>query len=484
MNKRPLAPKFLNKLDNSLLLNRPDTWSTRFHLVIYYSLLFMIALTAICFVVPMTHHERTFYELWSGSAAVLAGIGFIVWLVYLFRFNVFKQFGTVYPGDRIKTFLLYFIMITMMTIVFFIPPVVETIRADHAYSSDELATDINRINEIVVRMEQNRIPDVWKPDTLIRIDNNNYPGGSGDIPYQEGREYLDSSTFNYRIRSADSLRRIDAGIVITYDFMNLCFISDDQVSRYAKVHVKSNKEIYDQDYKNTSPLPASAKTELQNLLDKYSTTGWPNDYYYEQSAEPWYVINEKYRLGDADLGIHYIAARKYRLKEIDYSDYIRATYYIALVLTLLVFIFRHSTIKTFFLSLLFGIVLAILSGLFVAILNLRETGVFALMLFYYAAFVIISMLIFSAKKRSVVSGIALNAFVMMTAFIPMIGVAVYYSMHRHEYYYEPNMYDTAYYVTMRLHYTIAEFAGGILLLILIETLFKRLYRLWYAAPED
>jgi hypothetical protein len=376
-------------------------------------------------------------------------------------------------------------MIAMMSIVVYIPPVVESIRADRAYTSDELATDINRINEIVARLEQDRIPDVWKPDTLIRIDKNRYPYSPDDITYQEGREYLDSSTFNYRIREADSLRIINEGIVITYDFMDLRFINDDRVNRYAMVHVKSNKEIYDQDYKNTRPLPASAKTELQNLIDKYLTRGWENDYYYEQNQQdPWYVINEKYRLGTVDLGIHYIASRKYRLKEIDYADYIRGTYYVTLILTLLIFIFRHSTIKTFFLSLLVGIVLAILTGLFVAMTNLREAGIFALILFYYAAFMIISMLIFSAKKRSVVTGIALNAVVMMTAFIPMICVAIYYTFHRHEYYYEPNMYDSAYYLNMKLHYTISEFAGGILLLILIETLFKRLYRLWYAAPED
>lgn len=484
MNKRPLAPKFLNKLDNSLLLNRPDTWSTRFHLVIYYSLLFMIVFTAICFVVPTDHREKSFFELWSGSAGVLALIGLVVWLVYLLRFNVFKQFGTVFPGDRIKTFVLYFIMIAMMSLVVYIPPVVESIRADHAYASNELATDINRMNEIVVGLERDRIPDVWEPDTLIRVGNMLYPQSD---TYQPGREYLDTATFNYRVREADSIRRIGDGIVISYHFMDLRFVNDMRVSLRSSVHIKSTKELYRADYKSNQDLPNSAKAELQKLVDKYYADDW-NDYYYHDYYDNTpdnlrSSIVEKYRLENANRGIDHIADRKYRLKEIDYEDYIRFTYYFSLVLTLFIFIFRHSTIKTFFLSLLFAVVLSILSGLFVAVLNLREAGVFGLMLFYYAAFVIVSMLIFSAKKRSVVSGIALNAFVLMTAFVPLICMALYDIATRHEYY-DPYYYDAQYYATKKLLYLISEFAGGIILLILVETLFKRLYRLWYASPED
>jgi hypothetical protein len=483
MNKRPLAPKFLNKLDNSLLLNRPDTWSTRFHLVIYYSLLFMLVFTAICFVIPTDHREKSFFGLWSGSAGVLAFIGFILWLVYLLRFNVFKQFGTVFPGDRIKTFVLYFIMITMMSIVVYIPPVVESIRADHAYTSNELATDINRINEIVVGLERDRIPDVWTPDTLIRNYGNLYPQ---DENYHPGREYLDTASFNSRVRYADSTRRIGEGVVISYHFMNLRFIEDQRITSRSTVHVKSSEELYKIDYKSNQNLPSSAKAELQKLLDKYAVSN-PNDYYYDyenNSPDLRYSILEKYKLDDTGRGIDHIADRKYRLQEIDYEDFIRGTYYLALVLTLFVFIFRHSTIKTFFLSLLVGVVLSILSGLFAAVLNLREAGIFGLMLFYYAAFVVISMLIFSAKKRSIVSGVALNAFALMTAFIPLICVALYYTNHHYEYYYNSYVYSAEYYATKKLHFLLSEFAGGIILLILIETLFKRLYRLWYASPED
>jgi hypothetical protein len=51
-NKRFFTPRILNRLDNWLLINKPETWSARTHLVIYYGALFMAVLAAICFVYP------------------------------------------------------------------------------------------------------------------------------------------------------------------------------------------------------------------------------------------------------------------------------------------------------------------------------------------------------------------------------------------------------------------------------------------------
>jgi hypothetical protein len=482
MNKRPLAPKFLNKLDNYLLLNRPDTWSTRFHLALWYTLLFMIALTAICFVMPTDHRQKSIIGLWSGSAGVLALIGFIVWLVYLFRFNVFKQFGTVFPGDRLKTFLLYFFTITMMILVVFIPPVVESIRADNAYSSNELASDMNKINEIVTKLEYKDIPDEWKPDTLVLVNRGNYPMNRGS--YQEGLEYLDSSEFRWRVAAEDSIRSISRGVVISYDFFDLAFVKENRVNTNAAVHVENVKDLYYSAYKHPGINKDAARLELQRLIDKYSN-GVNDDYYYNSNNYEDYrtSLRGKYHLYSVESGIDRISDRKYRLYKLDYSDYIRAVYYFALVLSLLVFIFRHSTVKTYFLALLVGVVLSILSGLFVAVLHLREGGIYGLMIFYFISFGIISMLIFSAKRRSIISGIALNAFVLLTPFIPIICVALYYYSIRADYY-EYYAYDVEYHARKAFHFLVAEFAGGIILLILIETLFKRLYRAWYASPED
>jgi hypothetical protein len=488
MNKRPLAPKFLNRFDNHLLLNRPDTWSTRFHLVFYYCLLFMIVFAAICFVVPTDHREKSYFGLWSGSAGVLALIGFIVWLVYLFRFNVFKQYGKIFPGDRIKTFAIYFFCIFMLSLSVYIPPVVESIRADMAYSSDELATDINRVNELATKLEHDRIDPDFIADTIKIV-----PGTYGGFTSAREHYFIsDSSEVKWKLESADSVRWMRKDLVIIYNFASLRFVEDRDVERYSGTHVKTNLELYHSAYQHPNADVVTATKELRMLVEKYDTHELLNDFYYNYDYNTYdpnsvhqYIIgnHELYKISSS---INHIADRKYRLQDADYGDIAHATYYYCLLLALLIFIFRHSTVKAFFLSLLTAVVLGILSGLFVAVLRLREEGIFFLMLFYFTIFVILSTLILTAKHRSVVYGVALNAFVLMISFIPLICVGLYYSISRFDSsdwdYYSYSY--RQYYIDRTLHYHIAEILGGIILVIMIETVFKRLYRKWYALPED
>ncbi|CAN5343094.1 hypothetical protein BH09BAC5_BH09BAC5_13840 [soil metagenome] len=480
MNKRPLAPKFLNKLDNYLLLNRPDTWSVRFHLVLYYFLLFSIVFAGICFVIPTDHRQNSFYGLWSGSAGVLALIGFIVWLVYLFRFNVFKQFGKVFPGDRIKTFVLYFFILVMMIVVIYIPPVVECIRADQAYATEELAIDLNRVNELVTSLERDQIPGEWQPDTLIRVNHVDY--SSSAQAYSDGLQYVDTADYRIKIQQADSVKHIRDGVSIIYEFFNLRFVNEYRITDHAKAHFKTTKELYYTCYLNNSINVSSARNELQQLINKYNT-GDRNYYDAINTSDIINHVHEKYNLYNVNSGFDHIADRKYRLQYTVYSDYIRTTYYFALVLSLLVFIFRHSTTKTFFLSLLFGVVLAILSGLFVAVLHLREGGILYLMLFYFVSFVTISIAMFKAKRRTIISGVALNAFTLMTPFVPMICVALYYYAIR-ESYYSDLPYQTQFYANRAIHFFYSEIGGAFILLLFIETVFKKMYRAWFAAPEE
>ncbi len=492
MNKRPLAPKFLNKLDNSLLLNRPDTWSTRFHLVFYYTIIFMIALAIICLTMPSDAREKSFYALWSGSIGVLVAIGFIVWLVYLFRFNVFKQYGSVFPGDRLKTFLLYFFIIALLSIVVYIPPVIESIKADLEYNTETIAKDCNRINELITQLEQDNVPTEWQPDTLIRTY-----GTNPSVGYREGVEYLDSNSFRSRVINSDSASQIQVGVVVVYSFFDLNFVNDYRINQYATYHAKTTKQLYHANYLNRNFDKVACKNELQKLLSKYSSAQNRNNYYYPYNTQYNNNYNnnsnidvrqnilEKYRMYDLGFGIENISTRKFRLYDIRYSDHIRFIYYFSLVIALLVFVFRHSTIKAFFLSLLTAAVLSILSGLFVAILNFRETGIFILMLLYFLIFLLLAARIFKSNKRSLISGIALNAVVLMIPFIPIIIVGFYYSINTYQYYEYGNFdYNPEYYLQKQLHFTIAEISGGLILLVLIETLFKRLFRLWYASPED
>ena len=109
--KRPLTPRFLDRLDRHLLLNKPEIWSTRTHLVLYYSFLFVALLTGLALIAPDDPRKDSSWESWTVPVALLSFIAFVVWIIYLLRFNVFKRFGARRPTERLVNFVLYFINI-------------------------------------------------------------------------------------------------------------------------------------------------------------------------------------------------------------------------------------------------------------------------------------------------------------------------------------------------------------------------------------
>jgi hypothetical protein len=164
--------------------------------------------------------------------------------------------------------------------------------------------------------------------------------------------------------------------------------------------------------------------------------------------------------------------------------------YGALLFALLLFIFRHSTIRTFFLSLLAGVVLVILSSIFTAIFGSFETAVYEWYLFYFILFTIIGAWAFRHKNRKAIAGIAINLWVLMLSFIPSICVALYYEiLDQHAYdLYERGIttsVETAYdYELKVLLVQVAEIAGPVLFLAAVYFYIHRLYRQWYALPEQ
>ncbi len=185
MTKRPLVPPFLNKLDDYLLIHRPATWTTRTHLVFWYSLLFAAALTLICFIVPNDPREYTVVHYWVIFVSVIVFIGFIGWLIYLLRFNVFKRYGGLPAAYGTKTFFLYAAAIGSMIACAYIPPIVESIRANRAYTNEELVSDGNIVNLDLCKLERDSLQTRWMTETyIVRKD----PADSDTEDYDDEEE--------------------------------------------------------------------------------------------------------------------------------------------------------------------------------------------------------------------------------------------------------------------------------------------------------
>lgn len=499
MSKRPLAPRFINQLDDYLLKNRPDTWSTRVHLVLYYWLIFAIGLSAICFVIPDNPLSDSDIEFWTMSTSVLVIVGIVLWIVYLVRFNAFKSYGTVYPGDRIKTYFFFFLTLLVLSATMWIPPLIETYKTRILYSPSKVTEDMNRMNLLLAKLNKSSAPAEITVDSIFIIDYSTYvPSPSSGAydwddslgAYVKAPIYVAREELKWTLTPQDSVVWISNDKLLRFTVTDLHFISNYEIEEDASVHPLTNFEIYNAVYKNTSPQ------DVQKLEREYFAIA---ENYFAPHADEWNdywlysgdmsSVDPKYQVGRVNAGIRNICERLYRYDEEVLVISFHVMYYIGMFLGLCLFIFRHSTMRTFFLSILTAVLLAILTGIFAAFLDFDEEGVLITALVYFVFFMIFSLATIQAKVRSVFTGIALNLAVLCTPFIPLLSVLLYYRFHQFDYmdgvYYD---YSTDLYQqhhdTEILHYQISEIFGFIILLVMIETVYKWMYRKWYAAPEE
>jgi hypothetical protein len=495
MPKRPLAPPFITKLDDFLLRNRPDTWSTRVHLVLWYWLLYTVALTAFYFVIPDNPLEESNIGFWIAGQIILVIVGIVLWMIYLFRFNVFKSYGDLKPGDRIKTFAVFLFTLVLLIGTVFVPPLIESYKTYVRYSPDKMIDDINEMNVLLGRINKEYINSKIEPDTIIVVDNNSYiPPTTSDYvwddstgAYVKAPIYMNRDDLKWMIAETDSIVWINNDKLLRYTPPALQFISSYRISEEYQKQLYTNFEIYNRVFTDHAPEERSSLIRKYHAIaDKYMSK---DEGYYYYPADSLADVMSSYSIGRVNNGIGSISSRFFRWESVDIEISLRVCFYIGMFLTLSVFIFRHSTVKTFFLSILTAVVLTILTGIVLALGRSDEDGVLITAIVYYFIFLTVSLAMSKYPTRTAVAGIALNLTVLMTPFIPILMTLLYYQYHRYDYYdmvYSPNGYD--YEMPDRslehLHYIIAEILGLVIMLILSETGYKWLFRRWYSAPEE
>jgi len=490
-NSRPFVPGFMKKIDRFLLLNQPTAWSMRTHLVLFFGACFAAVLTLLCTLLYADARQYSGVEIMTGFVIVIAAVGLIFWLIYLLRFNVFKRYGEWKTGDGLKIFFLLLINVSVFIAIPFIPAVTESFMAGRQFSDKELVSDINEINTDITALEYKPDAKPWRKIGLVIAS---YTSNAIDGELANGTIKDDSVSYQnrkYPITPNDLQARIDAGDSIVSDQKDHYILYQSPAFNYLSLYdlnngdnrILFNKDIF-------SAARAKLKKEdrqaiaqhLKDLQAKYKSP--QSDYYngYDSGAanEEYYTIENRYNVY-AMQGTMEMILRKKNYWSGASSWALRVLYYCTLFFTLLIFIFRHTTVKTFFLTALTAIVLAIITGLFVAIADARETGIFMIMVIYFLIFTLISLSIFNAPVRSLWRGISLNLFMFALPVMPLIVTAYYWFTNKRGYI-EGNTYAT---VEMRDRYFLySEIAGFVLLVILIEPLFRRLYRAWYASPEE
>jgi hypothetical protein len=521
MSKRPFVPSFLQKVDDKLLRNKPGTWAGRTHLVLYFAAVFALLLFAFCYFVFFDAKQYSNIGSWNTFIGLIAFVGFVLWLIFLLRFNVFKRYGNWFALDGLKDFALYFISIGAMVAVCFIPSAVETWRANQQFGNEEIVKDINELNINACRLEYNLLPLDWKVDTCRIVERTNTVESADGVDdnsevvvapltqpaivndttvvavhepgapriYIDYQHTIDTAELQTKLAATDSVLKINDSLYVFYECPDYRLVSSYSADDYSAVKMMSSATIYNGYLKNyKKPDRNFLLKQMDELKTKYAVNNNYGYYNYSDYDEnnpniTYHVkIRKKYDLTRISNGIDNVVQKKYAFK-IAWPIYLRVFYYITLLLTLLVFIFRHSTVKTFFLSVLTGILLTIISGLILVFnRSSEETTLLSFMILYYVVFAILALSILKTNTRKASQGIGLNLFLFATPFIPLIFVALNFARHYGDSFNinEPRI-DAE---TMTLFYLIAEIAGSVILLILIQPLFKKLYRKWYSSTEE
>ena len=487
--KRIFTPSFINKLDKQLLKNNPVTWSTRIHVVLYYAILFSALILLISFIAPADPRNESVIYYWIILLSIISLLAFVCWMIFLLRFNVFKRFGKWNNLDTLKTFLLYFFITLLIVSWPFIPPIVESIRANAAYTSDELVKDVNDMNIKICQLERDSIETRFSRDTfqvkdLIKgsemrtVYNNDYPVTDND---PGSYYYTDTVNLRSKLEVADSAKQVNDSVWVIYDCPDYRFIYEYSLENKSNQQLLSSMDLYRLVLQDNQPVnKESVKKELGRLFVKYSklhdaeslSAGFEESYY-DEVRSYMSKIRDKYDLYFVNRRVESITEKKYRWSPGVIEVSWRVTYYITLALALLVLIFRHTTRRTFFLSLLTAVVLSILTGLFIAMSPYSEGSFYTWMIIYYIIFCVLSALVITARNRNVVSGIALNLAVLITPLMPLIITAAYYiALHKkYDYIGRWESYNH-FYKEEEYHYFLAEIGGLVLLFLLLATLFQ------------
>jgi hypothetical protein len=493
--KRPLVPGWLKTAEQKLLLNKPGVWSTRIHLVLYYGVLFILVLAALCFLEPVDVRDDSTTEFWIGFVSVIAGIGLIVWLIYLLRFNVFKKYGIIHPLNGLITFVLYFIATGTIVLSAYVHPFVESVRANRAFGDEEIVQDINVMNIKIGQLEYHLFQTPWDYDTVALVKDRAH-GITGEH-YEEydpatdtykprpphATLRLDSTAFDNKLNANDSLVKINDTLYLVYSTPSYAFVNSYRADDYTRRQLLGSFEIYHavRSHQPTPDEQATIKKELGLLLQKYRYPDtWSGRPEIDADDGPFEIVNKKYWTGNIENSISNIVGKKYHWNR-NYPEYARVFFYITLGITLLIFIFRHSTIRTFFMSVLTAVLLTIFTALVLAFFHANDSTVFAWIISYIFLFFLGSLLTWYNKKRMMLTGIWINLFVFFITILPILIISWYYAWKKEQAYARDIPFE---YPDFYRHMLFAEIGGALLLLVLLATYIHRVYRRWYSLPED
>lgn len=525
----------IKNFTNNLLKNKPDYWTTRLPWVIIIGLAVHILLGAMVMVTEWDVRFDTEYEIWVSFITIIILLALVFYLIFLLRFNVFKRFGQLSPMHYVGTFLIFLLTMALCVSWGYNPSAVTTLSARVKYDDTKIASDINRINTLINTLEYDSIPHLWTRQKVVleterkkltsfndiefkngahnyeqadyyddAIEDgykkvSSYLNNPEDNFYTDGRvSHLDSAAFN-KVQSTDSIQRIDDVSLYRFYSPDYTYVTDyHEFFGHTKVEESDSKEMFQKTIE--TKLSIQNRPELEKELKNLIATYWAFDhgYYYNNYKNENYTlpfdfrhyINRKYRIYDLDEGIKNISDRYYMWDFHKLGFLVYPLYYISMVMAIILFLFRHCRKKSFFYTLLAGVVIFIFSVTLLAFSGSGQAFVLGLMVFYMILFGVIGLSIFNAKRKTLVQDIGLNLFIFFTPVYLTLITAVYYFIKKEIFksnHYGKNNYSDMYSEAFKyedLFMQLSIVSGFVLFIVLLQFVYSKLLRKSYALPEN
>ncbi len=511
-----LKPNFLIQYDNYLLKNKPTAWSLRLHTFGYYAFLFSLLCTLLCFLFPFNVFENHPAALFTGIVTILSALGLITWIYFLLRFNVFKVFGKNYTRfSALKSFITFVIIFFLSFAIIQIPTLVVQYKANKKYPTNIIVNDLNEVNRISYLILKDSLFSPWQEtralvlndknakifyskneydDSInfngyVEIDNNE----EGIEEYEKYKNYncvIYSSLIDSILMEQDSFVKLKNDSYIFYDCPTYSCVSCDEgknadisslfIANIKIVKCKSSLELFKQ-YRYQKPNKEDYQI-LKKLQSKYLL---PSDYiqpntnfdhyeYYNQKAfARFFVFDNQF-----DSNVRDLISNKESINITNWMTWLFLPLLFSFIFSYFLFVFRHSSIKSFFLSILISILLFSFWVMIFAFFKFKDDTIFLTFLVNFILFGVIIFLNFKKGYKTSFNGAFLNIFLALFAsfFIYLPSYFFFYDIYG-------NSRNHDEYYSYEYIYTGGIIANMFLMLLWIPFVLYPLYKKWYALPE-
>lgn len=406
----------------------------------------------------------------------------VVYLVFMLRFNLIKQFGKRPVLDELRHFLFVFVALILICLIPRTLEIGRYIKVNLVYPKSEIIAAFEAVEKMEIlrlgasTMEESICRSNYESEELFQEDLKRRREHFMNLGYHERKDNQCHWFMYYRYRN-----ELLDGYYYTGELKEINEVKPvkEMVAEVEKLkNTGDTMKIYNDVSKAFSNIGTFnySGADIANNFDQFyfKFNRYDYAYYYDEFGNE--EINNPKAIASYKICRTLFVASTYGSMFRGWESEIknRLLFYPAFYLALFILIFKNMTRKTFLISLGVGALMPLVFALImIAVRGFdSEEKAFTVAFLMYLVMFLGSITILGARRRNIFQGIALNLFTvaspMLALFLVAWNMAVSHSW---------GLYGES---ALRK----AEIAGILGFIILLQPLFKFLYVRWYSLPEE